>query len=222
MDQQSRTSALARSTKGRSNVADACASISKLAMTDRNVLDDATLVSRCLDGDAAAWEALVGRYQRLVHAIALRAGLDEQSAADVFQTTFARLVQHLPRIGQPAKLQAWIVTTAKREALLMKRHAERAVSMSLPDGDDSAGPHEWEVADHLLLPDEALAEAQQLAQLRLALDLLDERCRRLLLEVFGDDDKVVYDSVALRLGIPRGSIGPTRSRCLAKLRRLLR
>jgi len=191
-------------------------------MANRSVPDDAALVSRCLDGDAAAWEALVRRYQRLVYAIALRASLDEHAAADVFQTTFARLVQHLPRISQPAKLQAWIVTTAKREALLLRRRAERTVSMTLPDGDESAGAPEWEVADDSPLPDEALAELQQLAQVRLALDRLDERCRRLLLELFGDDENVAYDDVALRLGIPRGSIGPTRSRCLAKLRSSLR
>jgi RNA polymerase sigma factor (sigma-70 family) len=214
---------LGRSTKlpDKNNVPGESASVSKSSTIDGSVPDDAALVSRCLDGDAAAWEVLVRRYQRLVYAIALRASLDDHSAADVFQTVFARLVQHLPRINQPAKLQAWIVTTAKREVLFLRRRAERTVSMTLPEGDESAGTPEWEFADDSPLPDEALAELQQLAQVRLALDRLDERCRRLLHALFGDDQKVVYDSVARRLGIPRGSIGPTRSRCLAKLRRSL-
>jgi RNA polymerase sigma factor (sigma-70 family) len=202
--------------EGPSNVAGASESISRSAMT--SVPDDAALVSRCLDGDAAAWDALVRRYQRLVYAIALRASLDEHGAADVFQTVFARLVQFLPRISEPAKLQAWIVTTAKREVLLLRRRADRTVPMTVPGDDVSAGPPGWEIADDSPLPDEALDELQQLAQVRLALERLDKRCRRLLLELFGDNEKVAYDNVALRLGIPRGSIGPTRSRCLAKLR----
>jgi RNA polymerase sigma factor (sigma-70 family) len=200
-------------------VADQSESISRSATIDASIPDDAALVARCLGGDAAAWEALVRRYQRLVYAIALRASLDDHAAADVFQTIFARLVQHLPRITQPAKLQAWIVTTAKREALLLRRRAKRTVSMTLLNGDEPAGEPEWDIADDSPLPEEALAELQQLAQVRLALDRLDERCRRLLLALFGDDEKVVYDNVARRLGIPIGSIGPTRSRCLAKLRR---
>jgi RNA polymerase sigma factor (sigma-70 family) len=203
-------------------VADAPASISRSSITGTSVPDDATLVLRCLDGDAAAWQALVRRYQQLVYAIALRAHLDEHAAADVFQTVFARLVQYLPQISQPAKLQAWIVTTAKREALLLLRRAERTESISLPEGDEPGGAPMSEIPDDSPLPDEVLAALQQRAQVRLALDRLDERCRHLLLELFGGDEQVEYDVVAQRLGIPRGSIGPTRSRCLAKLRGFLR
>lgn len=186
----------------------------------RNALDDAVLVSRCLDGDALAWEALVRRYQRLVYAIALRAGLDGHAAADVFQIVFTRLLEHLSRMARPERLQAWIVTTAKREALLQRRRSARVLSMTVPDGDAGTAGFEWETADNALLPDEALAELQMLARVRLALDEIDERCRRLLLALFGDDDPA-YDDVAKRLGMPVGSVGPTRSRCLAKLRRAL-
>ena len=82
-------------------------------------------MARCRRGDAAAWAVLVQRYQRLVYAIVTRMGLDEHGAADVFQTVFARLVQHLPRIADPSRLQAWIVTTAKREALLQRKRGQR-------------------------------------------------------------------------------------------------
>jgi RNA polymerase sigma factor (sigma-70 family) len=183
--------------------------------------DDAALVSRCRRGEGAAWEALVQRYQRLVFAIVRRAGLDEHAAADVFQTVFARLVAHLPRIADPQRLQAWIVTTAKREALLALRRGKRTVSMTRVDdaGDEAPG---WDIADDAPLPEEVLAELQQLDQLRHALDKLEERCRELLLMLFRDDDeKVPYAEVADRLGISVGSIGPTRSRCLDKLRRLM-
>jgi len=183
--------------------------------------DDTALVSRCRGGESAAWEALVHRYQRLVFAIVRRAGLDEHTAADVFQTVFARLIAHLPRIAEPQRLQAWIVTTAKREALLALQRGRRTVSMTRAgDADDDAS--EWDIADDSPLPDETLAELQQLDQLRHALDRLERRCRDLLLILFRDDgDKLSYEEVAQRLGMPVGSIGPTRLRCLAKLRQLV-
>jgi RNA polymerase sigma factor (sigma-70 family) len=183
--------------------------------------DDAALVLRCRRGEGAAWEALVHRYQRLVFAIVRRIGLDEHAAADVFQTVFARLVAHLPRIADPQRLQAWIVTTAKREALLALRRGRRTVSMTRAD-DTVDEASECDIADDSPLPEEVLAELQQLDQLRDALDRLEEPCRKLLLMLFRDDgDKLPYEEVAQRLGMSVGSIGPTRSRCLGKLRRLV-
>jgi len=183
--------------------------------------EDAALVARCRLGDAAAWAELVRRYQRLVYAVVMRAGFDEHGAADVFQTVFARLVEHLPRLAQPERLQAWIVTTAKREALRVRHVGQRTVSMTRHE-DDSDAALEDTVADDAPLAEDALAELQQLDLLRHGLDRIDERCRHLLLLVFRDEDeKLPYDEVARRLGIPVGSIGPTRSRCLDKLRRLV-
>lgn len=189
-------------------------------MSEPTTLDDATLVARCRAGDAAAWAALVRRYQRLVYAIVMRAGLDEHAAADVFQTVFSRLVQHLPRLAQPERLQAWIVTTAKREALLMRRLGQRTVSMTRDD--DALGEAiEDTLPDDSPLAEEALSELQQFDLLRRAVDRLDERCRDLLLMLFSDaDERLPYDEVAQRLAMPVGSIGPTRARCLGKLRKL--
>ena len=183
--------------------------------------DDASLVARCLRNEAAAWAALVQRYQRLVYAVARRVGLDEHGAADVFQTVFTRLVQHLPRIQDPARLQAWIVTTAKREAILQRQRGQRTVSMTQADDalEDAA---EWDLADESPIAEDALADLQQLNQLRGALDRLDVRCRDLLLLLFRDeDDKLSYDEVARRMGSTVGSIGPTRARCLDKLRKFV-
>ena len=183
--------------------------------------DDAALVTRCIAGDGTAWAVLVKRYQRLVYAIVTRMGLDEHAAADVFQTVFSRLVQHLPRIADPTRLQAWIVTTAKREALLQRELSQRTMSMTRNDenGDDGA---EWDLADESPIAEEALAELQQLSQLRNALERLDERSRSVVLMLFRDEDEIVsYVELARRLGTSVGSIGPTRARCLAKLRRLM-
>ncbi len=181
--------------------------------------EDAALVARCRQGDATAWAALVKRYQRLVYAVVMRAGHDEHTAADVFQTVFSRLVQHLPRLTQPERLQAWIVTTAKREALLARRIGQRTVSMTTDD--DEAGPAA-DLADDAPLAEDALSDLQQLNRLRQSLDRMDERCRTLLTLVFADeDDKLPYEDIAGQLGMPIGSIGPTRARCLQKLRRLV-
>ena len=186
--------------------------------------DDAALVARCRSGDGAAWAALVRRYQRIVYAIAMRTGADEHAAADVFQTVFSRLHEHLPRLAQPERLQAWIVTTAKREALRVRQIARRTVSMTRADDDDGEAdyPIEDSFADDAPLAEEALDRLQQLNLLRLALDRLDLRCRDLLTLLFSDDDeRPAYDEVARRLALPVGSIGPTRARCLAKLRGLV-
>ena len=189
--------------------------------------DDAALVARCRDRDPAAWEALVRRYQRLVYAIVRRAGLDEHAAADVFQTVFTRLLAHLPQISQPDRLQAWIVTTAKRETLLTLKRSKRTVSMTRDDGDDDDSGRDGatsvlDIADDALLPDQLLDEIQQLDGLRHALDRLDQRCRELLGLLFrADDDKVSYDDIARRMKMSIGSIGPTRSRCLSRLRALV-
>ena len=184
--------------------------------------DDASLVARCLRGDGSAWGVLVQRYQRLVYAIVRRVGLDEHGAADVFQTVFARLVEHLPRIAEPERLQAWIVTTTKREALLQRKRGLRHVSMTRSDESEGEGSAEWDLADESPIAEEALADLQQLNQLRGALERLDARCRDLLLMLFRDEDeKLAYDEVARRLSTSVGSIGPTRSRCLDKLRRLV-
>ena len=207
-----------------------CAEPSQPLRPDADRDDDAHLVARCRQGDAGAWAALVQRYQRLVYAVVRRIGADEHGAADVFQTVFTRLLQHLPKLEDPSRLQAWIVTTAKREALLQRQRAQRTVSMHRGTdeaggdaGSDAAGwSADWEPADDAAGPEQQLGDLQQLQAVRLAMDRLDARCRDLLALLFTDDDeRVPYDEVGRRLGLPVGSIGPTRARCLGKLRALL-
>jgi len=181
--------------------------------------EDVALVERCRRGDGSAWRLLVERYQRLVYTVARRADLDEHAAADVFQTVFARLLDALPRLREPERLQAWIVTTAKREALLQRARGARMVSMTpIDEANESA----WDVADESALPDELLEELQLLERVRRGIERLDPRCRELLLMLFPPDDAPPpYEEIARRLGIPVGGIGPTRARCLAHLRTLV-
>lgn len=183
--------------------------------------DDAALVARCLKGQQAAWTVLTQRYQRLVYAIVMHMGLDEHSAADVFQTVFVRLVQHLPTLDDPSRLQAWIVTTAKREGLRQRERGRRTESISRT-GDDDEDLADADFTDETPIAEQRLEELQQIHRLRAGMERLDERCRNLLMLVFRDEDeRLPYDEVSRRLGVPVGSIGPTRSRCLDKLRRLV-
>ncbi|MBL8351373.1 MAG: sigma-70 family RNA polymerase sigma factor [Burkholderiaceae bacterium] len=162
------------------------------------------------------------RYQRLVHTIARRAGLDEAIAADVFQEVFARLLRHLDTLREPQRLQAWIVTTAKREALHQRARARREIALDEPPADrDDDATLAPQLVDPGPLPDELLDELQQLERLQRGVERLDERCRALIGALYRDDAPPAYEVIAVRLAMPVGSIGPTRARCLDRLRRLL-
>ncbi len=186
-------------------------------------LPDEALVARCLQGQQAAWRVLVQRYERLVFTVARRARLDEHAAADVLQTVFSRLFEHLGKLNQPDRLQAWLVTTAKRETLAQLRQAARYAPA--PGGQTSDDEGEASAVDQLADPaplaEDLLAELQEAQAMRVAMQRLDERCRNLLSLLFADEDeRLPYDQLAQQLGMPPGSIGPTRGRCLDKLRRL--
>ncbi len=180
------------------------------------VQDDSSLIAACRQGDAAAWEALVLRYQRLIYSIPSRAGLDAQQSAEVFQSVFARLIEHLGRLEQPDRVQAWLVTTAKRETWRLLR--QRTAAGKEISADDEAVQ---ELPDHLPLPHETVQKLEDQHMVRLALEQLDARCRRLLALLYYQEAPPSYTDVASELGIPSGSIGPTRARCLQKLRRHL-
>jgi RNA polymerase sigma factor (sigma-70 family) len=153
-----------------------------------------------------------------------RAGLPEELAADVFQTTFSRLFEHLERIDDPSRIQAWLVTTAKRESLRLLEQSRRVVDLAPAAGadeDDGSDPLDRLPSDDPL-PEQLLSDLQQQDRLRRAVSQLDERSRTLIELLFLQDEPPSYAEIAARLGIPEGSIGPTRARCLDKLRAILK
>lgn len=176
------------------------------------------LIQACRWGDPVAWEALIRRYQRLIYSIPVRAGLDEDRAAEVFQRVFEQLVKHLDQIEQPERLDAWLVTTARRETLRM---SQRECSTQFwMDGEEIEEKLNQLPCDGLL-PDELLLRLEEQHTVRIAVAALDEPCRRLLTLLFYRSDPASYAEVATALDMAEGSIGPTRARCLQKLRRLL-
>jgi len=181
------------------------------AMDEQTQPSDEQLVLACRRGEAAAWGVLVNRYQRLIYTIPRRTGLDEDQAAEVFQCTFAKLLEHLDRIERPERVRAWMVTTARRETLRLIRQQSTEQSFSSLEA----------VPDDAPLPDEALERLEEQHLIRIALAAMDERSRRLLTLLFYRPDPPPYAEIAAALDMPEGSLGPTRARCLQKLRRLL-
>ena len=180
---------------------------------------DLELVLACRRGDQLAWEKLIRRYQRLIYAIPLRAGLDADHAADIFQDVFTTLFQKLNDIEEPERIQAWLVTTARRKTSRLKSKAQAmphsALNAELPANESAA------ILDESPLPDEQLVILEEQHRIRTAVSLLDERCRKLLEMLFYNAEPPSYSEIAASLGIPEGSIGPTRARCLGKLLRML-
>ena len=171
----------------------------------------ASLLARAAQGDQRAWDTLVDQHTTLLYAVARSFRLDAADAGDVVQTTWLRLVEHLDRIEDPTRLVGWLVTTARREALRVLRRGGRerpAVEDSVLDRADDAEP-----VDAALLTDE------RNRALWTAYRQLSERCRQLLRVAVWEPR--AYDEISVALGMPVGSIGPTRRRCLTRLRALL-
>lgn len=177
---------------------------------------DEALLLACRRGDEAAWEALVGRYQRLIFTIPRRAGLDDDLSSEVFQEVFATLLQNIETIEQPSRLQAWLVTTARRKTWRVIRRASSTQSLSAAGDDEGSVSFEM-IADESPLPDEALLQLENQHAVRTALAGMDERCRKLITMLFYAPEPPPYSEIAASLGTTEGSIGPTRARCLQKL-----
>lgn len=181
---------------------------------------DLQLVLACRRGDQLAWEKLIRRYQRLIYAIPLRAGLDEDQAAEIFQDVFTTFFQKLNDIEEPDRLQAWLVTTARRKTW---RVIAKAPGRMRPDDEAVEWTNEAAaVRDETPLPDEQLLLLEEQHRIRTAVSLLDERCQKLVQLLFYRSEPPSYAEIAASLGIPEGSIGPTRARCLGKLLRILK
>lgn len=174
------------------------------------------LLSKCKKGDAKAWAELVERFQAHVYTIARRAGLPEQDAADVFQNTFLALYRSLGSIESGRALGRWLGVTAGREAYRLIR-AKRAV---LSESDDPNLRLDEVLAEEDRSVELLVADTLEAVQVRSAMARLDPPCRKLL-EALYHEQEPSYQEIAANLGIPIGSIGPRRARCLERLRRLL-
>jgi len=170
------------------------------------------LVASARDGDVRAWDALVERYTPLIWSICRKYRLDRADADDVGQSVWLHLVDQLGKIREPAALAGWLATTTRRECGRLVRAARgpRAVTYAL-DAENMADAHS-DMAEQ-----EVLA-AERRAALREAYSHLPTECQRLV-AMLTADPPVPYAEISATLAMPVGSIGPTRSRCLDRMRR---
>jgi RNA polymerase sigma factor (sigma-70 family) len=173
---------------------------------------DRELVEACLDGDDAAWASLVQRYRRLIYTIPLRFGMPATAAEEIFQEVCLILLQNLHTIRDNTRLSSWLVTVTRRACI---EHWRRGP----PPGDiDALGDHIDERNSDL---EEKLLSLERRHTLQQALEQLDERCRRLLEVLFLSENPPSYAEIAREMGMLEGSVGPTRARCLDKLREFI-
>jgi len=170
------------------------------------------LVLAARRGDESAWEGLVSEFAGLVWSIARAHRLDAADAADVSQTTWLRLAENLDRIREPRRVGAWLAATARHECLRTVRRAGREVPAGEvePEPAQASGPS---AADRLFRTERDAALWQGFGG-------LSESCQSLLRILMGDPAPS-YEEVSEALDMPVGSIGPTRARCLERLRALV-
>jgi RNA polymerase sigma factor (sigma-70 family) len=171
------------------------------------------LVKRAAAGDTRAWEGLIDKYGRLIWSITREFRLAESDAADVFQTTWMRLIEHIDRLDHPDRVGSWLAATARNECLRCLASHKRLVLASEDVVLDGPAAHEPEI-------DEALLADERAQILREAMTHLPRRWQQLL-ELLMADPPMSYAEISDELGLPVGSIGPTRGRCLARLRVLI-
>lgn len=173
----------------------------------------AALVSAAAEGDQSAWNEIVDRYTPLVVSVIYKHRLRPADAADVNQTLWLRLVEQIGRLREPEALPGWIATTTRNECLRVLRVQQRT---HLYDPLSSSDALEPEQEDAEVEADLLALERRQ--ALRDGFAELTDQCKRLLTKLMTDPPPS-YQVVSEELAMPVGSIGPTRIRCLEKLRK---
>jgi RNA polymerase sigma factor (sigma-70 family) len=176
--------------------------------TEQDVIE---LVAAAAAGDQQAWGRLVDQYSGLVSFVVASFRLSHAQQADVVAETWLRLVEHIATLRDPARVGSWLATTARREALAAARFNTRIQPVDAVDeSPDPLAPN----------PEEVVLRDERCEAVRTALAQLPER-QRSILSMLSVDPSPSYEEVAAALGLPVGSIGPTRARALRRLRTLL-
>jgi RNA polymerase sigma factor (sigma-70 family) len=169
----------------------------------------AVLVDGALRGDPSSWDRLVTRFENLVWSVVRSFRLSDADSLDAAQMTWLRLVEKLDGVHDPDRVGSWLLTTARRECMQIIEKRTRTSPVDPVEGfrhlaDPSDTEHHLEARD-------------ELDRIFGAIEALSERCRSLLRVVLSDPPPS-YEEIAEALGLPIGTIGPRRQRCLAELR----
>ena len=176
------------------------------------MIDDLALIQAVRSGDNDAWRTLLERYQRLVFYIANQYGLTSADADELVQMTFMTLLESLHVFHAESNVKSWLGTVANRHAYRFLNRYDRVGVYA-----------EGDLADSALLNEQAVVDERgELAEwLHDGLQRLQPRCRDLLFALYFDAADPSYEEVAARFQMRVGSVGPTRARCLKKLRAIL-
>ena len=166
---------------------------------------DAELIARCREGDHAAWETLVDRYARYVHAIVVRVyRLGPDDAEDVFQEVFSRIFERLGTLRDVDALRPWIAQTTRNCAVdSLRRSGRDVVVEQIPDEE----------------ADDAIARLDEALTVHAALDRLSPECHEILDRFFCRDES--YRTIGADLQLPAGTVASRIARCLSRLREVL-
>jgi len=179
-----------------------------------DTIDVTPLVQAAVAGDPVAWDRLVDRYSPLVRSVIWSFRLPPKDAEDAHQMVWLALVQHLGRLREPRALPGWIVTTTRRECLSLLQSTRRSVPIDVSESHSAM----WATES---CPEDDYWQAERRCALWRGLAELPDRQRQLM-ELLLADPPLSYDEISARLGIPRGSIGPTRARVMRRLQATLR
>jgi len=152
-------------------------------------------------GDEGAWRSVIDRHGSLVMLAARRVRLSPAQCEDVFQNTFASAYESIASLRDPDRLASWLYSIAHRFALAVIRRQRPEVPVNLGHA--------------------ALTRLEDARILRAAMVHLEARCRDLVTALYLEDPGPSYEEISRRFDMPMGSIGPTRARCLRKLRKLM-
>jgi RNA polymerase sigma factor (sigma-70 family) len=182
--------------------------VEEVGMHESPTVDD--LIEGARAGDQGSWNDLVDRFLPLVTAVIAKYRLSAADADDVNQTVWLRLVEHIDTLREPRALPGWLVTTCRNESLRVIRMRGRAVPVDPATPTMERRDDDHELDDGLLRDERAHALREAMLELPAS--------RRELLTLLMADPPLSYDEISSRLGIPKGSIGPTRARALDQLR----
>jgi RNA polymerase sigma factor (sigma-70 family) len=170
------------------------------------------LIERCIERRPGAWEEFIRRYADVIYTTIRRVGLRPDDADEAFQCTIVAAFRTLQNLKKKESLVPWVIGIAYRQAInrIRSRTRSREVPIGQSEFPDPGPPPDQEMR--------AIDHAERLAE---AFALMPERCRRLLHILFYEDPVPDYEAISQREGLPVGSIGPTRLRCLKKMREIL-
>lgn len=177
------------------------------------VLSDHEIVGLCLKGDPKAWEALILRYRRLIYSIPVKFNFTAADASDVFQAVCLKLIEHLHELKDESKVSSWLITTTTRQCIHVRSQRMRESSSE----EDFEEP-----ADAAVNVEHIQIKTQEQQNIRNAVNKLPDRCRRLLELLYFETTNPSYEQIGKLMNMPVASIGPTRARCLEKLRTVFR